>query len=476
MSRHLLPLLLVLSISGAGCLEVDQAPVDHDTTELRLPSAAELAPLGAACPTTRTDELCDALRTAAGVNRDLARQMYEHAGELIAARVAVEPRAQVLADPAVRWWVRERSTALLAWNASPDSSDKFLAEFFPAYPPGSFPIADAGATPPVIDEQPCARPTEAVIVFVGILRSSNLREFDRQTAALESTFPCLRTARVEYTSFVPADENAALARELIAQIDAELGPVPLHFIGYSQGVTNALHTLANYPDIAARTRTFVSLNSAAHGSETADALLAALALSDTATATCNDLPAFARLACTAVDITDLTAIADFLRAGLSAFGDFDDADGSTAGELLRRRIAGLRSIGTAETARFWREHGAQLPTSTLYLSFRSFISDPARDLPMSNAWSYVLLKNVDPWQPANDMQVRLVNHALGGPLASVEVVGPAAEGNHWQWELTSDDLSEQLEPVGMAERMPHEAPLLAYYQTLHEIGLVLPAR
>jgi len=326
----------------------------------------------------------------------------------------------------------------------------------------------------VIHERTCDRPTEALIIFVGVLRSPSRVEFARQRAALESTFACLRTARVEYTSFVPPAENAALARDLIAQLDAELGPVPLHFLGYSQGVTNALHTLADYPEIAARVRTFVSLNSAARGSETADALLAALALADAATATCADLPGFARFACQAVDTTDLTPIADFLRAGLSGFGDFDDAAGTTAGEFLRRRIAGLRSLGTAETAQFWRERGARLPTTTLYLSFRSYITDVDRDLPSSNAWSYVLLRAVDARAPENDMQVRLVNHALGGPLASVEVVGPAAEGNHWQWPLTSDDLSESLEPAEMAERMPHEALLLAYYQTLHEIGLLLP--
>jgi hypothetical protein len=40
------------------------------------------------------------------------------------------------------------------------------------------------------------------------------------------------------------------------------------------------------------------------------------------------------------------------------------------------------------------------------------------------------------------------------------------------WELTSNDIDENLQRSEMSERMPHEALLLAYYQ--HEAGLLLP--
>jgi hypothetical protein len=215
----------------------------------------------------------------------------------------------------------------------------------------------------------------------------------------------------------------------------------------------------------------VALNSAAHGSETADALLAALPIKDGPGIDCNDLPEFTREACREVERT--LPIQDFIAAGVEALGADGVPDGGVR-DFLRARIAGLRSLGTAESARFWREHGAELPKTTLYLSFRSFIGDTERDLPASNAWSYLILVAVDPSATENDMQVRLVNHALGGPLADVEVVGPAAEGNHWQWPLTANDLSPLLQPPTMSERMPHEALLVAYYQTLHEAGLLLP--
>jgi hypothetical protein len=458
---RLLPVLILSTV--AACGDIQQEPVE--VASALNSSAIALEPLSSACPASRSDELCDRLRAGD----------YARAGQLVAARTAAEARAQVLRDPAVRWWVRERAVALLAWNASPGASDPLLAQYFPAYPAGAFPIAGAGLAPDLTQES-CSRPTEALVIFVGVLRSTNHEEFDRQTAALRNTFPCLRTARVEYDSFAPPTLNAAKARALIAQIDAELGPVPLHFLGYSQGVTNALHTLVDYPEVAPRVRTFVSLNSAARGSETADALLAGLALANRVGATCDDLPVFARRACHLVDRQQLTPIADFLKAGLANLGfDFGDIDdGLTVGEFLRRREAGLRSLGTAETAQFWREHGAQLPQSTLYLSFRSFVGDSSTNLPGSNAWSWVLLSAIDRHASENDMQVRLVQQPLGGPLAGLEVVGPAAEGNHWQWELTSNDIGENLQPSEMSERMPHEALLLAYYQTLHEAGLLLP--
>jgi pimeloyl-ACP methyl ester carboxylesterase len=456
MFRPVVAFLIVV----AGCGGTD-APASLSSALSSDPSTSSLSSV---CPATRDDALCAALRAG----------RYQEAGQLVSARIAVETRPAVLTDAAVRWWARERAVALLSWNAAPSGSDAFVAEHFPAYAPGSFPLARAPWAPS-LHSTSCSQPTEALILFVGVLRSETRHEFDRQTAALRNTFPCLRTARVEYDSFVAAGPNAAQARALIADLDAELGPVPLHFLGYSQGVYNALRTLTDYPELAPRTRTFVSMSSAAHGSETADALLAALGLVDKPAATCEQLPPFARKACRAVDSHRLHPISDFLGSGVQALGfDGGDLDGETVGDFLRQRIAGLRSLGTLETAQFWRERGAQLPTSTLYLSFRSFIGDLARDLPPSNAWSYMLLAAVDPTRADNDMQVRLVNQPLGGPLADVEVVAPAAEGNHWQWELTSDDLAEALEPRAMAERMPHEALLLGYYQTLHELGLFVP--
>jgi hypothetical protein len=459
--------LTLTAAALAGCGGAG-APASAEDAASAAWSTAALAvdALATVCPPARADELCTALRNG----------WYPTAGQIVARRVAAEPRPPLLADAAVRWYVRERALALLAWNAQPNGDvDAFFAEHFPAYSDGSFPLAHAAWAPPP-SPAACARPTEALIIFVGVLRSTTHREFDAQAAALKLALPCLRAVRVETDSFVPTGPNAAKARDAIAALDAELGPVPLHFLGYSQGVSNALRTLVDYPAIAARVRTVVALNSAAHGSETADALLTALNLGDRPDGSCDNLPQPARDACRAIDQQPLHPIAGVLQQSLASLGfDFGDVDGSTVGDFLRRRVDGLRSLGTAEMARFWRERGAELPTSVLYLSFRSFIGEPWRDLPTSNAWSYALLASVDRWNRENDMQVRLVNQRLGGPLAQVEVVGPAAEGNHWQWELTSNDLSEPLEPRAMADRMPHEALLLAYYQTLHEIGLVLPA-
>jgi hypothetical protein len=112
----------------------------------------------------------------------------------------------------------------------------------------------------------------------------------------------------------------------------------------------------------------------------------------------------------------------------------------------------------------------------MYLNFRSYISKPERNLPQSNALSHSLLSNANSASPENDMQVRLANQELGGPLADVEIVGPVAEGNHWQWPLTSKDINASIMPSEMADRIPHDAMLLAYYQTLNEIGILFPAQ
>jgi hypothetical protein len=141
-------------------------------------------------------------------------------------------------------------------------------------------------------------------------------------------------------------------------------------------------------------------------------------------------------------------------------------------DRLREHLAGWRSLTTGGSRTFWDERGDELPTAPLYTTFRSVITDARANLPFSNAALYATLAVAGGTDPYNDMQVRLSNHALAGPLVDREVVMPAAEGNHWQWVMTTDQVPDLLMPADMVERVPQTALAVAYVQTLFEVGLL----
>jgi cysteine-rich repeat protein len=134
-------------------------------------------------------------------------------------------------------------------------------------------------------------------------------------------------------------------------------------------------------------------------------------------------------------------------------------------------VPGLKSLTTEAADTFWRERENELPKNTLYTSFRCAITDPHSNLPDTNKGFFVLLKNQQADHMGNDMQVRLFNQSLKGAIADREVMLPAAEGNHWQWELNPGAVAENVMPEEMVTRTPQPELFLAYFETLHDIGL-----
>jgi len=47
-----------------------------------------------------------------------------------------------------------------------------------------------------------------------------------------------------------------------------------------------------------------------------------------------------------------------------------------------------------------------------------------------------------------------------------------ADGNHWQWALTSSDVPENLMPASMFSGIPRESLVVAQYEALAELGIV----
>ncbi len=135
-------------------------------------------------------------------------------------------------------------------------------------------------------------------------------------------------------------------------------------------------------------------------------------------------------------------------------------------------VPGVASLTTEGSAQFWADSGSALPTSMLYVTFAAVISDPDRNLPASNALFWHLLRRAGGSNSFNDMQVRLPNQRLGGPLRAVEVQLPVAEGNHWQWELSTKDVPAAVMPPEMVERIPHVELMVAWLQTLTELDLL----
>jgi len=443
-----------------------------------LEDAAAVSSLDEACA-TRDDELCRALRDA----------RYPDARTATRALIARGPSA--LTDAAVRYYVRERAVALFSWRVlSPagapgefaERADALLAEHFPAYPRGSIAMARQPVAP--LATRACSGPSEALLIFPGVVRLTHRDEFAAFTAAARRELPCLEVVRVDTGSFVDAQVNAARAKTAVEQLDARLGrAIPLHLLGYSQGASNALRTLTDFPEIATRVRTVVTMNSAAHGSEVAD-LLGGL-LGDLGRDACDGWPVVFRPICEWAGSQDITpgdgllaVIAAAMGVSAAALDAFIRAeDGIAASPDLRAFLThhrpGVDSLTTASASKFWTTRGDELPTTALYVSFRSVISDRERNLPASNALFHALLARVNGYLPWNDMQVRLVNQGLRGPVANVEVLGRVAEGNHWQWQLADDAVPASVMDPELVRRTPDVDMLLAHYQALQDAGLVL---
>ena len=443
-----------------------------------LADVAALASLGEVCPPDRADELCAALRAA-----DFGKARAAAAGAVAAG---------ALTDPAVRYYLRERTMALVVWNALTDrgrtappadyarAAGAWLDAYFPAYQGDASqfamarqPLAPSGAA--------CASPSsgDVIVIFPGVVRLEDRSEFAKQTEAIRDVLPCVRTIVLDTGNFVDPKANAALASRTLAA--AAPAPAALHFIGYSQGSTNVLRTLVDYPEIAARVRTVLTMNSAAHGSEIVDVLLPALDNLDADARFCDKLPDYARPTCEwAAEQSPKPARVIMEEIARSMGIPVDSLDGwldpndrtTTLRDFLKEHVPGVRSLTTVAAAEFWATRAHQLPRTALYTSFRSAITDPDRNLPASNALFYGLLNRAGGDAPYNDMQVLLTKQSLGGPIADLETILPVAEGNHWQWQYTAGQMDERLMPADMTARIPQLAWMVGYAETLHDLGVL----
>ena len=70
------------------------------------------------------------------------------------------------------------------------------------------------------------------------------------------------------------------------------------------------------------------------------------------------------------------------------------------------------------------------------------------------------------------MQVRLANQHLGNHVEASEVVSRVADGNHWRWALTPQDVGESMMPSRMFQGAPREELVVAHYEALAELGIV----
>jgi hypothetical protein len=472
--------LVVLAVLLAGCLDAPLSDGDSEAASfVRRPidDVARVAALAEVCPPDRGDDLCAALRSEddAGARR------------IVADRLAVSPEAH--ADPAVRYYLRERIVALLVWNVltdhgrvSPPSdyaarADAVLATHYPIYGHGFAPSARRLLPP--LDGTMCTS-DDLLVYYPGVFRTADRSELSVQAAAIADAVPCLETIVIDTGNFVDPVVNAELGRRTLADLPADRR---LHLVGYSQGVRNALQLLVDAPDLAARTATMFAINSSAHGSEAIDLVVAALDVFLPTDAVCALLLGRGRTACERATLATLPPIDALLDAAVGTAALTPAERDALAGaaptaalralaDRLRQHLAGWRSLTTGGSRAFWDERGHELPTATLYTTFRSVITDVRANLPISNGALYATLAVAGGADPYNDMQVRLSNHALAGPLVDREVVMPAAEGNHWQWVMTAGQVPELLMPADMVERIPQTALAVAYVQALFEVGLL----
>ena len=231
--------------------------------------------------------------------------------------------------------------------------------------------------------------------FVGVTRSDGRDEFAEQIAALRASNPCLAVERVDTGVFISPETSAAIGAETVRRLDAQYGAIPLHLIGYSQGATNALRMLVNDPDLAARARSVLVVNSAAHGSEVVDGLVAALPFRNSPEATCRELPALIQPTCERL-AGPLQLISAFMKNAFETLGG--PIVVSPIKDFIDRHEEGLVSLTTAACDDFWRQHGDALPKDTLYLSLRTAITRPS-NLPLSNLPFYLLIRRKRPDRP-----------------------------------------------------------------------------
>lgn len=450
-----------------------------------LSEAGAVASIADVCPSDRTDAVCNALRDG------------DTAGARTAVKSALAANHQnAIEDDATRLFIRERVVSLLAYNGLTEqgaqsapanygaAATDFLDEHFPAYEgvADTFPLART--LEPPVDGQQCES-TSAIVFFPGVVRLMDRLEFAQQSAAMTAALPCLRTIIVNTGSFVAPSVNAAQAKDAILALEAEVGPLDLHLVGYSQGAANVLQTLATLPEIASKTRTVLTMNGASHGSEVANMLSDLLASRAEAGTFCEDLLPLSRLTCEAIAknspepgpiLMNVLAMSmgipvEQLQAWILAESEINSAP-SNLTDFFDAHAPGVASLTTKEASAFWTDYGTSLPTDILYTSFRSVISDTSANLPLSNKLFHSLLERAGGDIPYNDMQVRLENQSLGGPVGGVEIVMPVAEGNHWQWELATGAVNEATMPADMTDRIPHRALLTAYVQALYEVGLL----
>jgi hypothetical protein len=473
----------------SGCASTPEP----DPIRLDLAAYASVATLDDVCPEARGDELCAALREADTQGtpaayaraRELVRSSLAPARNVAAHGEADEPSH---ADPATRWFIRERSLGLLVWHtlaaqAAPpedaaayaNAADEVLARLFPAYAPARFRAARVRMPP----EASCGETRAAFLFFPGVVRVETLDEFAPARARIESEFPCAVTYKVESGSFLTPAENAREGCSALERIALEQPGAPIHSIGYSQGVRNALETFVTCPGPSAAVRSLFGMNSAAHGSAVADVIALALPLPRLEEARCVGRGALSRWWCENVRMPSF-GLPLIARAALRTQGqppddrDYRMRDGKleriSASEYTNRRIAGARSLSTYASKQFWHSHGDALPRHPLYFSFRSIITDEARNLPASNRTFYRSVFQAGGTAPWNDMQVRLIDQHLGGPLRESEIVWPVAEGNHWQWALDRHHVPGVVMSDEMFEGFPRVELLLAHAETLAEFG------
>jgi MYXO-CTERM domain-containing protein len=477
----------------AACSDSSEPGDDSNDEALGLKSlrdAAVLQPLDQACPSSRTDALCAALRAGDSKAGAQARAEYDKARKTVADRIAKEDTATVLGDTAVRYYLRERAHALLVYETLRGQDPK-LAEsteywkkvdaanqkYFPLY---EKPFAMARVWDPSTDVASCDKPTAALVVFPDVMRILARDELGSQLDALNAHRACLKTVRVDTGSFIDPKVNVKKAHDAIATLDPAL---PLHLLGYGQGARNALQMIADSPELAPRVRSVLTLNSSAHGTEIADDLaliVNALARSEDP---CSGLSSktFKALCEKTMHLSTegpealLKLVLPILGKTGKEMADFIKAeDGVEATPTLvsffNAHILGINSLTTIDAKGFFAH--TTLPENVLYTSFRTVVSDPDSNLTIEAKPFYELLKLTSLGAPGNDMFVRLAGQSLGGSLGGHEILLPVAEGNHFQWALASGDVPDVVLPAKMADKIPRDALLLGYYAALDEVGLL----
>jgi hypothetical protein len=351
----------------------------------------------------RTDELCASLAVAE--SPAAVPSDLRGLAQRIAAHVAAD-RSAALRDPVVHHFVRERGPALFAYHRGRQlgrAPERILAEHYPAHALEDFTLAHA-VEPPAA---PACSEREALVFTPGLFRATAKNEMREAFTALQSFFPCLVIVRADPPSYATRQQAADAVRAAMRSLPAGL---PVHLLAHSAGAGGMLFALAQDRELAARVRTVVTLQPTAHGTEVASLL-------------------------------------DQLLLGISG--------------------RALEDQTPASAARFWAEHGDQLPRDVLYVTLRGISLYPEINVPASNRLFFRHLRGVGGMvEPYNDMQARLTAQVLGGPVAQTEVLAKVLEGNHYQWGLARGDL-----PSWVMPRAPH---LLGYYQALHEIGLFVP--